>query len=100
MYTNKITLVFLYSFSNHLNIGVQIVRIFSSWGSWFYDSSSILMGTIFGLNENPLLLLVRSVPLQCLRPIKLFNESILQKGQTHIFMTFWSQQVFGFVVRD
>ena len=58
MYTSEITLVLFYSFSNHLNIGVQIVRILSSWGSWIYDSSSILVGTIFELNENPLLVLV------------------------------------------
>ena len=61
MYTSEITLVLFYLFFNHLNIGVQIVRILSSWGSWFYDSSSILVGTISRLNENPLLLLVRSV---------------------------------------
>ena len=61
MYTSEMTLVLFYSFSNHLNIGVQIVRILSSLGSWFYDSSSILVGTISGLNENSLLLLVRSV---------------------------------------
>ena len=64
MYTSEMTLVLFYSFSNHFNIGVQIVRILSNWGSLFYDSSSILVGTIFGLNENPLLLLVRSVHLQ------------------------------------
>ena len=61
MYTSEMTLVLYYSFSNHLNIGVQIVRILSSLGSWFYDSSSILVGTISGLNENSLLLLVRYV---------------------------------------
>ena len=64
MYTSEITLVVFYSFSNHLNIRVQIVRILSSWDSWFYDLSSILMGTLSRLNENPLLLLVRSVNLQ------------------------------------
>ena len=63
MYTSEITLVLFYSFSNHLNIGVQIVRIMSSWGSWFYDSSSIIVGTISGLNKNPLLLLVQSMHL-------------------------------------
>ena len=63
MYTSEITLVLFYSFSNHLNIGVQIVRILSSWGSLFYDSSSILVGKISGVNKNPLLLLVRSVHL-------------------------------------
>ena len=63
MYTSEITLVLFYSFSNHLNIGVQIVRILSSQGSWFYDSSSILVGTISVFNENQLLLLVRSVHL-------------------------------------
>ena len=41
-----------------MEAGVQIVRILSSWGSWFYDSSYILVGTISGLNENPLLLLI------------------------------------------
>ena len=58
------TLVLFYSFSNNLNTGVHIVSILSSWGSWFYDSSSIAVGTISGLNEYPLLLLVRSVHLQ------------------------------------
>ena len=100
MYTNKITLVLFYSFSKHLNIGVQIVRILSSWGSWFYDSSSILMETISGPYENPHLLLVQSMHLQCLRSIKIFNESILQKRQTHIFMTFRSQQGFGVIAVD
>ena len=51
MYTSEITLVLFYSFSNHLNIGVQIVRIFSCWDSWFRDSLSILVGTISGLNK-------------------------------------------------
>ena len=58
MYTSEITLVLFYSFSNHLNIEVQIVRVLSSWGSRFYDSLSILVGMISRLNENPLLLLV------------------------------------------
>ena len=33
MYTSEITLVLFYSFSNHINIGVQIVRILSSCGN-------------------------------------------------------------------
>ena len=64
MYTSKFTLVLFHSFSNHFNIGVQIVRILGSWGSSFIDSYSIPVGTISGLNENPLLLLVRYVHLQ------------------------------------
>ena len=69
MYTSEIISLLFNSLSTHLNIGVQIVRILSSWGSWFYDSSSILMGTISGLNENPLLLLVRFVHLSILEKI-------------------------------
>ena len=64
MYTSEITLVLFHSFSNHLNIRVQIVMILSSWGNWFSNLSSISMGTISGVNENLLLLLVRSVHLQ------------------------------------
>ena len=51
MHTSEITLVLFYLFSNHLNNGLQIVRILSSWGSWFCDSLSILVGTISGLNK-------------------------------------------------
>ena len=63
MYTSEITLVLFHSFSNHLNIRVQIVMILSSWGNWFSNLTSISMGTISGVNENLLLLLVRSVHL-------------------------------------
>ena len=31
MYTSEITLILFHSLSNHLNIGVQIVRILSCW---------------------------------------------------------------------